>query len=132
MNKSGTQEKKKKKGTQIDLWAKTDSNPRMLIKDTSFTTRIKMGMNENHKKQCNTFWGTLFQLEAILTRLLKIHREAATWHFFFQHNLWGRLSMFRKPKYIVLLELTRTWTRTPERLKIIPFLSLVSIFVLLG
>ena len=131
MNKSGTQGKKKP-STQIDLWAKTDSNPRMLIKDASFITRIKMGMNENHKKQCNTFWGTLFQLEAILTRLLKIHREAATWHSFFQHNLWGPLSMFRKPKYIVLLKLTRTWTRKPERLRIIPFLSLVSIFVLLG
>ena len=70
-----------------------------------------------------------FQLEAIRTRLLKAHREAATWHFFFQHNLWGPLSMFRKPKYIVLLELTRTWTRKPERLRIIPFLSLVSIYV---
>lgn len=137
MNKSGTKEKKKKKSTQIDLWAKTDSNPRMLIKDISFTTRIKMGMNENHKKQCNTFWETLFQLEAILTRLLKVHREAATWHFFFffSTTFEDLYQCSENRKYIVLLdevELTRTWTRKPERLRTIPFLSLVSIYVLLG
>ena len=49
------------------------------------------------------------------------------------YNLWGPLSMFKKQnKKYLDLELTRTWNGRPNLLRIIPFLSLISIYVQRG